>query len=208
MSAAQGASPWRRLGARGGAGGPGGRRHPVSRLIDVLVVGLVGAVLLAVAAAPAGSLLGIRLASVVGEAMAPTLPSGSAVIVRTVSHDAVTPGDLILIGVATPDPVVRRVVEVRSLGTTAIDVYFQVQADGADGPESRLVRARDVLGRVDGAIPLLGHLLAATASQLGTWTLLSALGSLLTLRLVVDEITARRPSDPERGPVRRARIAR
>jgi hypothetical protein len=181
------------------------------RLIDGALLAVVVLVALVVVAQLAPT-PGLRVIGITGNTMAPALPDGSAIAVRVVPFTELERGDAILIHSTGPGSIVRRIVEVRSLGTARSDVFFQVQADTSDLPEATLVRASRVLGRVEVAVPLLGHVITASSTQLGVWSLLSALGSLVTIRLLIDELAARgRPRATELrtdAPLRRARSAR
>jgi hypothetical protein len=160
----------------------------VNLAIALLVVVLVAAVL-ATRFAPA---TGYRVAGVLGDFMAPALPAGTAVAARTVPYPELRVGDAILVQPAGSAPVVRRIEEIRVLGTGAADTYFRIKADGLDRPEPVLVRPHQVLGRVDAALPYAGYLVLAASTDLGFWLIVSIVGSVLTIQLIADEVFGRR----------------
>jgi signal peptidase I len=156
--------------------------------VDILLGSLTALIAAVVIVTQFATPAGVTLLGTVDRAMAPSLPAGTAVVVREVPYNELGEGDAVAFQPPGPGPMVRRIVEVRSLGPSLPETYFRVAADDTRTPEAVLVRAHRVLGRVDATFPLLGYLVAAASSSMGTWLLVSVLGSLLTVRLVLDEV--------------------
>lgn len=173
-----------------------------SILVDLALGATIAVVVAVVAVVQFIPPPGVTILGATDDAMAPGLPAGTAIVARDVPYTELRAGDVIAFQPPGPGPLLRRIEEIRSLGPSLPDTYLVVRADDRPTPEPVLVRAHRVLGRVDASVPLLGYLVAAASSSLGMWAIVSILGSLLTVRLLWDEVRAparRRLLLPELG---------
>lgn len=152
-------------------------RRPVRVVADAaLVLASVAGVLCAVLAL-AGVLAGFGVILFRTGSMAPTIPAGSAALVRTVPASEVAAGDVVTVDRPGQLPVTHRVVSVAPVpgDGSARDLVLRGDAnDAADPSPYRVESARRVIGSVPGVAPAIAWL-AQPAVAVPVTLLMSAL---------------------------------
>jgi signal peptidase len=146
----------------GSAGRPSPpRRH---RRLDRALSLLLGAVLLAGAAAIAAGLAGIRLLVIESGSMAPTLFTGDLVVSRSVPAAGIRPGDIVTFQhPALHVPVTHRVVDAR---TADGSVQVTTKGDANIAAENWRIPATGQVGQAVLRVPAAGRLLRASTGRL------------------------------------------
>ncbi len=166
-----------------------GRRAPalcglVGRLLLVLVI-------LACLPGPLARLLGSRIYAVVSGSMEPAIPVGSAVYVKPADPAQLAVGEVIAFQ-SGQSVITHRVVQNDPAGGCIL-----TQGDANSQPDMNPVRYREVIGRVEWHVPLLGALLGDYNGGAGRKALitLALAGALLSL------LGGRRPSGADTAAI-------
>lgn len=102
---------------------------------------------------------GLQVLAVNSGSMVPAFGAGSAVLVKPVDPAEINPGDIITYALGD-SLITHRVVAREGEG-------FVTRGDANDSPDPGVVDPGDVVGKVVGAIPLLGHVLNFVWTPLG-----------------------------------------
>ena len=126
------------------------------RTVDLLLIALIGAVLVAVVLARGLPLLpGGTSFVVAGGSMEPAIPMGSVVLAAPVAPDALRAGDVVSLQIGPERAVfTHRVIR---LATLPDGLYIETKGDANPAVDPALVSTADVIGRVDLAIPYAGY---------------------------------------------------
>jgi signal peptidase len=134
---------------------------------------------------------------VLSDSMAPAMHAGDVVIVREVPPSAIGTGDVVTYDqTGTAVPVTHRVVEVHRQGDQR---RFTTKGDANDAPDREPIPASAVEGRVVGVLPLIGHVIRFSRTDVGAVLLLVIPGLLLVgteLRTLIRGNTATDGPDP------------
>ncbi len=169
------------------------------RTVDVLIVGLVALVLLALFLGRIVPLTGRETLIIAGSSMEPTLPIGSAVVIEPVPVDALAVGDIVTLKVGSkPSIFTHRIV--RSLTLDGVP-YIETKGDANAAPDGATTPAAAVAGRVAWSIPFAGYLVALLSVPIGVLFVL-VLGATLVLAawlLDTGEVVVPRPGPEPAG---------
>lgn len=136
------------------------------RVVDLLLIALIGAVLVAVVLARGLPLLtGGTSFVVAGGSMEPAIAMGSVVITTPVAPDGLRAGDVVSLQTGPERAVfTHRIVR---LATLPDGLYIETKGDANPAVDPALVAATDVIGRVDLAVPVAGYGVALLSSIQG-----------------------------------------
>ena len=136
------------------------------RTVDLLLIALIGAVLVAVVLARGLPLLtGGTTFVVAGGSMEPAIPMGSVVLTTPVAPDGLRPGDVVSLQTGPEHAVfTHRIVR---LATLPDGPYIETKGDANPAVDPALVAATDVIGRVDLFVPYAGYGVALLSSIQG-----------------------------------------
>jgi signal peptidase len=166
----------------------------VRRGIDVALLGLVLAVLLAAVLARVVPLTGRQTFVIGGSSMEPSVPRGSAVVVTPADPSTIRVGDVISIKVPPAGVLfTHRVVDVVDV---AGERRFVTRGDANAAPDPSPVPAAWVVGRVELSVPFLGFLIALLGIPTGIAFLLSLGLTLLSTALLIESFER----EPAGGP--------
>ena len=136
-----------------------------------------------------------------GGSMSPSIPLGSAVIVRHVTADSVALGDVITFHGADDSVITHRVTALPSAGMDA----FQTKGDASSAADPFVVPGNAIIGRVESIVPVAGSLLIMLGTTIGVIATLALLGGLAVAVWFMDEVLATvKRSAKRRAPVCRA----
>lgn len=142
-------------------------------VVAVVIVGLGGVVLGRVL-----PLTGHPVFVVAGPSMVPAIDVGAAVILETVSPEALRVGDVVSLRSGTARAVfTHRIVRIAERDGT---VWLETRGDANAGSDPAITPATDVIGRVAVALPVAGYALAVLTAPAGVVFVLST-GFLLLL---------------------------
>lgn len=153
----------------------------------VLFAMVVGAVVLS----RVGPLIGIDPVIIRSGSMAPAIPVGALVIVRTEPAETIGAGDVVTLPMRDGQLLTHRVARVAQLpdGT-----YLETKGDANDTPDPVLVSAGSVVGVVSEVIPYAGFLLAYLSLPTGMASVSSFLAAMLLAAWLFEEPRPSRPS--------------
>lgn len=122
------------------------------RVLDLLAVAGSICILLAIGAV----VLGCSIMLFATGSMAPTIPAGSAALVREVPATELRAGDVVTVDRAGALPVTHRIVEILAVEGETVTFTMQGDANAAPDPAPYAVeRARVVLAAVPGVAPAI-----------------------------------------------------
>jgi signal peptidase I len=139
------------------------------RLLDLALVVLVGLVLAIVLVVNAGPAFGHQLIVIRGGSMEPAIGLGSVIDVVPVRPADLRSGDVVTLKDAAGVLLSHRVNRVVTLPD---GLYIETKGDANATPDTPLVPASQVVGRVDASVPKLGYLLYLLTLPTGILTLL------------------------------------
>ena len=129
--------------------------------------------------------MGIDFFNIYSGSMSPALPVGSVVMVRPVEVSHIKVGDITAIKTSTgSETVVHRVVEVID-GNASMS--FRTAGDANTSPDTALVPAGNIVGKMFFHIPFLGYLSDFVRTRLG-YLLLVVLPAILIISLEIRNI--------------------
>ena len=155
------------------------------RLLEVVLVAYVVMVLGLAALAQLLPNVGHGMFAVRSESMAPALRVGDLLLVDRIPPGDVRVGDVITISIGTGATVTHRVLTVTP---TDGGPMFTTKGDANPTADPVAHRPEQLKGRLAGAVPLLGFLLAMLAIPSGIAALFSIGATLLTAVWLLDEI--------------------
>lgn len=160
----------------------------VRPVIDLALIGLVLAVLLAAVLARVVPLTGRQTFVIGGSSMEPTVPRGSAIVVAPLDPATIRVGDVISIKVPPAGALfTHRVVEVVDVGGEGQgERRFVTRGDANAAPDPAPVQPAWVVGRVELSVPFVGFLIALLGIPSGVAFLLSLGLTLLSMALLIE----------------------
>jgi signal peptidase len=159
----------------------------------VITVALFGVIALSVAL-PA---IDRDLYVVTGNSMEPSIPVGSAVVVRHTAADKIVAGDVITFRGQNDTVITHRVLSVVASTTPE----FHTKGDASDAQDPFSVSGPAVIGNVEFVVPGAGALLVVMRSTLGALVTIGLIGSLALTIWFMDELLASlRRSASRRAP--------
>src|SRR5215207_1864193 len=147
------------------------------RFLDVVLVGLIAAVLFAVFLGKVVPLTGRQTIVVGGSSMEPAIALGAAIIVRPLAAADLAVGDIVSLHAGEDHALyTHRIVEIvdRDDGR-----WFRTKGDANAVADPTLVHASSVVGRTEFAIPFAGYLLALLSIPAGILFILGVAATLL-----------------------------
>jgi len=121
---------------------------------------------------------------VTGGSMEPSIPVGSAVIVRHSSPDQIAAGDVITFRGANDSVITHRVLSV----VPSAQPEFQTQGDASESQDPFAVEGGSVIGSVEVVVPAAGALLMMMRSTAGALVTIGLIGSLALLAWFMDDL--------------------
>jgi len=104
----------------------------------------------------ASSQYGWEFDAVLSGSMEPELGVGGLVVIRPVTPQTLTTGDVISFKIPGIDtPICHRVIDIRE---TDDDLLFQTKGDANEEPDPNLIRAQDVNGKAVFYLPYVGYI--------------------------------------------------
>jgi signal peptidase I len=157
------------------------------RTIDVLLVALIAAVLVAVVLARGLPLLtGGTSFVVAGGSMEPAIPIGSVVLDTPVDAEDLRPGDIVSLQTGSAHAVfTHRIVRIVALPD---GLYVETRGDANPAVDPSLVSVRDVIGRVTVSVPYAGFGVALLSSIQGVLFVLSLAALLLVAAWLLESL--------------------
>jgi signal peptidase len=158
-------------------------------VVDAALVGLVVAVLAAIAVAKLPELGGGRTFVVAGASMEPAIGQGAAVVVDPVAPERIGVGDIITLRVQPRGTLfthrVMRVVE------SERGLAFETKGDASPASDPTLVPADWIVGRAVVILPLIGYLIAVLSIPSGVVFVLGLGATLLVLAWLIESLEGR-----------------
>jgi signal peptidase I len=156
------------------------------RIVDLALIGLIVAVLLAVALAKVVPVTGRESIVIGGRSMEPAIPLGSTVVITPVTPADLVVGDVVSLQI-DPSKVTftHRIVDVvdRPDGR-----WIRTKGDANADPDPTLVPASAVLGRVDLTVPLVGYLIVLLSAPIGVLFVLGLGATLLAIAWLLESL--------------------
>ncbi|MEO5941305.1 MAG: signal peptidase I [Candidatus Limnocylindrales bacterium] len=170
------------------------------RVVDLALVAVVVAVLLAVALGKMVPLTGRQSVIIGGSSMEPAIGLGAAVVIGPVDAMALAVGDVVSLRVGPERTTyTHRIVAVVD---RADGRWIRTQGDANAIADPTLVPASAVVGRVEFAIPLMGYLLALLSLPVGVIFVLGLAATLLAIAWLLESV------EPEPARARAGRPVR
>jgi signal peptidase len=166
------------------------------RLVDVLLLALIGVVLFGVILAKLVPLSGHETIVVGGPSMQPAIPIGAAIVVGPIDPNGIAVGDVVTMKPGQgPTLVTHRVTEVVEKDG---GIWIRTRGDANATPDPVLVPATKVVGRVDVAIPMAGYLIALLSIPAGILLILCVAGTLLAAAWLLESLELDRAEELDR----------
>jgi signal peptidase len=169
------------------------------RIIDLALIALIVAVLVAVALGKVVPFTGRQSIIIGGASMEPAIPLGSAVVVAPVDPSMLAVGDVVSMKVgAEATTYTHRIV---SVVDRADGRWIRTKGDANQTLDPTLVPATTVVGRVELAVPMFGYLMALLSLPVGVVFVLGLAATLLAIAWLLESleppklVTVRRPVD-------------
>lgn len=134
---------------------------------------------------------GFEIYTVLSGSMAPQLPVGSVIYVR--SSEDIAVGDVITYQFSGGTAVTHRIIETVSEGA---ETLYRTMGDANDTPDGSLVPAQNVVGKVMFHIPYLGYIASFISKPNGIYFLI-ALSAVLTLLTAIGDCLSKSLSRKE-----------
>jgi signal peptidase I len=156
----------------------------------LILLGLVGVNTL-------GPKLGYQIFIIRGSSMSPAIPLGSLVAVQHTDATTLAVGDVVSIQTSTGVIYTHRIV---AIDTTGPEPQFQLRGDANATPDSEMVPASALVGRVSAYAPWLGYVTALLSMPTGIISILSMLASLLLGFWTLEDLERELELEPEAQP--------
>ena len=156
------------------------------RFLDLLLIGLVVAVLVGILLAKLVPLTGRQTIIVGGSSMEPAIGLGAAIVIRPVPAEALAVGDVVTLHAGEKSAIyTHRIIEVvdRPDGR-----WIRTKGDANATPDPTLIHASAVVGRTELAIPLVGYLLALLSIPAGVLFLVGLAATLLASAWLLESL--------------------
>ena len=157
------------------------------RIVDLLLIALIGAVLVAVVLGRGLPLLtGGTTFVVAGGSMEPAIPMGSVALATPVSPDTLRAGDVVSLQTGPEHAVfTHRIVR---LATLPDGLYIETKGDANPAVDPALIAATDVIGRVDLSVPYAGYGVALLSAIQGVLFVCSLAALLLVAAWLLESL--------------------
>jgi signal peptidase I len=157
------------------------------RTVDLLLIVLIGAVLVAVVLARGLPMLtGGTTFVVAGGSMEPSIPMGSVVLASPVEPDALRVADVVSLQTGPEHAVFTH--RILRLATLPDGRYIETKGDANPASDPALVPATDVIGRVDLTVPYVGYGIALLSSIQGVLFVCSLASVLLVAAWLLESL--------------------
>jgi signal peptidase len=156
------------------------------RFLDLLLIGLVVAVLVGILLAKLVPLTGRQTIIVGGSSMEPAIGLGAAIVIRPVPAEALVVGDVVTLHAGEKSAIyTHRIIEVvdRPDGR-----WIRTKGDANATPDPTLIHASAVVGRTELALPLVGYLLALLSIPAGVLFLVGLAATLLASAWLLESL--------------------
>jgi signal peptidase len=156
------------------------------RFLDLLLIGLVVAVLVGILLAKFVPLTGRQTIIVGGSSMEPAIGLGAAIVIRPVPAEALAVGDVVTLHAGEKSAIyTHRIIEVvdRPDGR-----WIRTKGDANATPDPTLIHASAVVGRTELALPLVGYLLALLSIPAGVLFLVGLAATLLASAWLLESL--------------------
>jgi signal peptidase I len=171
------------------------------RLVGALTVASLAVLLSLGVLSHLAPLAGWQLVSIRGGSMEPSIPYGAMVAVHETVVTEVATGDVVTFRTTQGTLVTHRVIGISGEGS---GVLLLVQGDANASADPAPVVGRQLMGRVEVAVPGLGFLLAALATPAGLLAALGWMGMLVLAGMALEDgrtvRRATRTADPLGDP--------
>jgi signal peptidase I len=160
------------------------------RFLDLLLIGLVVAVLVGILLAKLVPLTGRQTIIVGGSSMEPAIGLGAAIVIRAVPPESLAVGDVVTMHAGEKNAIfTHRIIEVfdRPDGR-----WIRTQGDNNATPDPTLIHASAVVGRTELAIPFAGYLLALLSLPSGVLFLVGIAATLLAAAWLLESLELER----------------
>lgn len=158
----------------------------VRRVVDLGLVALIGIVLVTVVLAKGAPLVGRQSIVVGGGSMEPTIPLGSAIVVRPVDGATLAVGDVVSMQVGAEHATyTHRIVDLvdRTDGR-----WIRTKGDANPDPDPSLVPVSAVIGKVELTIPFAGYIVALLSLPVGVVFVLGLGATLLAVAWLLESV--------------------
>jgi signal peptidase len=156
------------------------------RIVDLALIALIVAVLVAVALGKIVPFTGRQTIIIGGGSMEPAIPLGSAAVVTPVDPSTLAVGDVVSMKIgAEATTYTHRIVTV---GDRPDGRWIRTKGDANPTLDPTLVPATAVLGRVELAIPLVGYLMALLSLPVGVVFVLGLAATLLAIAWLLESL--------------------
>jgi signal peptidase I len=156
------------------------------RFLDLLLIGLVLAVVVGILLAKLVPLTGRQTIIVGGSSMEPAIGLGAAIVIKSVPPEALVVGDVVTMHAGEKNAIfTHRIIEVfdRPDGR-----WIRTQGDNNATPDPTLIHASAVVGRTELAIPFAGFLLALLSLPTGVLFLVGVAATLLAAAWLLESL--------------------
>lgn len=166
-----------------------------ARLLDALLLAVVGVVLACVVLVALGPRLGHPSLVIRGASMQPAIPLGSLVVLEPGVPADLRVGDVVAFQATNATTVTHRVTRLASLGPTP---YFGTKGDANAEADPLITPVSAIIGRVSLVVPGAGYLLTVLAAPIGIAAVFLVTATLLTLTLLLEEMAIELRPAPRR----------
>jgi len=168
-----------------------------SRLVDALVLTLVGLALACVALTTLGPHVGHPALVIEGGSMQPTIPLGALVILDQGAPADLHVGDVVSFRADNGTIVTHRVTRLAQLDGAP---WFGTKGDANAEPDPTITPDSAILGRVAWSIPGAGELIWLLARPIGIAAAVLVAATLLVFAMVLEELAFELGAQPRRRP--------
>lgn len=158
----------------------------VRRVVDLGLLALIAIVLLTVVLAKGAPLVGRQSIVIGGGSMEPTIPLGSAIVVRPVDAGTLAVGDVVSMQVgAEHTTYTHRIID---LVDRADGRWIRTKGDANPDPDPSLVPVSAVIGKVELTVPIVGYLVALLSLPVGVVFVLGVAATLLAVAWLLESL--------------------
>jgi signal peptidase len=158
----------------------------VRRVVDLGLLALIGIVLVTVVLAKGAPLVGRQSIVIGGGSMEPTIPLGSAIVVRPVDGATLAVGDVVSMQVGSEHTTyTHRIID---LVDRPDGRWIRTKGDANPDPDPSLVPVSAVIGKVELTVPLVGYLVALLSLPIGVVFVLGLAATLLAIAWLLESL--------------------
>lgn len=133
-------------------------RKKIEKIANAILIGIIALIVVLILFSKAPIPGNYQILIVKSGSMEPSIHTGSLVVVKPADNYNV--GDVVTFSNRGQDSITHRIVEINN------DEYT-TKGDANDSEDSRVVRERDVIGKVGFSIPWAGYIVAASKEPIG-----------------------------------------